>query len=223
MTTKLDIARAIIAFKAAQSKLAQAIDILESSKDKPRYEVKFYSGSYLDRQREANKDKAICYVEQHFNSAINPSTNYSRVIVGSNASLASKMWGSSLAKAYNHAFNIRMFGNYGLVIGGPDGRGDWDIKYTAMPALLLEPLFASSYDGSTVLKTEHGRALLAEILANSIRDEFPDGGLVAFSVGHKGNPDNPRDMGALVLGGGTEAQYAEEVLNLAADMLMGIA
>ena len=33
------------------------------------YQVKFYKGDYLQRQLAANADKAVAYVEHHFNSS----------------------------------------------------------------------------------------------------------------------------------------------------------
>jgi len=184
-----------------------------------KYKVKFYSGDYINRQRAANRDRAICYVEQHFNASASPTSNYAMVVVGSNASETSKRWGAYLAKAYGTAFNIPHFGSEGIAIGGIDGKGNSNLKYTKMPAVLLEPVFCSSYCGSGILRSPQGRKQLASVLVKSIKKVFPDGGLVAFSIGHKGKASNPFDMGALVLGGGTEAEYAEIVLKTAAEML----
>ena len=40
------------------------------------YKVEFYKGDYLERQRKANDDKCVCYVEHHFNSSASSSANY---------------------------------------------------------------------------------------------------------------------------------------------------
>ena len=140
------------------------------------YQVKFYKGDYLQRQLAANADKAVAYVEHHFNSSASASANYAVVVVGSS-------------------------------IGA------------AAPAVLLEPLFASHPQQAEAIRSEAGQAALARILAESIRRFFPDGGLIAFSVGHKYKTSSPNDRGVALAGGGTEADHAEKVLQKAAQLL----
>jgi len=182
------------------------------------YKVKFYKGEYLDRQRAANKDKAVAYVEHHFNSA-GPTANYALVVVGSNASQTSVNWGSWYAKAVAEQFGTQVYRPDGVARGGLDGRGDGNVKHTAMPALLLEPLFVSNPQQADIVRSASGQAALARILAESIRRFFPQGGLIAFSVGHKYKTSRPNDRGAALAGGGTEAEYAEIVLKQAAALL----
>jgi hypothetical protein len=182
------------------------------------YKVKFYKGEYLDRQRAANKDEAVAYVEHHFNSA-GPTANYALVVVGSNASQTSVNWGSWYAKAVAEQFGTQVYRPDGVARGGLDGRGDGNVKHTAMPALLLEPLFVSNPQQADIVRSASGQAALARILAESIRRFFPQGGLIAFSVGHKYKTSRPNDRGAALAGGGTEAEYAEIVLKQAAALL----
>ncbi len=183
------------------------------------YSVKFYKGDYYDRQKAANKDKAVAYIEHHFNSSSSPKSDYAVVIVGSNASQTSKNWGRWYAREIRDQFNTSIGGSDGILVGGWNGRGDSNIKYTKMPALLLEPLFASNPAQAEIIRSESGQALLAQILAESIYRFFPDGGLIAFSVGHKYKKSNPNDRGAALAGGGVEADYAEKVLKKAAELL----
>lgn len=184
------------------------------------YTVKFYKGEYLERQRAANADKAVAYVEHHFNSA-GPTANYALVVVGSNASQTSVNWGSWYAKAVAEQFGSQVYRPDGVAKGGLDGRGDGNVKHTNMPALLLEPLFVSNPQQADILRSESGQAALARILAESIRRFFPLGGLIAFSVGHKYKTSSPNDRGAALAGGGNEADYAEKVLEQAAVLLNG--
>lgn len=183
------------------------------------YTVKFYKGDYLDRQLAANKDKAAAYVEHHFNSSSSVMANYAVVIVGSNASQTSCNWGRWYAKAVAEQFGSRVAGDQGLLIGGFDGRGDGNVKHTGMPAVLLEPLFASNPQQADLIRSDAGQAALARILAESIRRFFPAGGLIAFSVGHKYKKTAPKDRGAALTGGGMEADFAEKVLQQAAELL----
>jgi N-acetylmuramoyl-L-alanine amidase len=177
------------------------------------YTTKFYRGDYPERQRAANTDKAICYVEHHFNAG--PETaNYTCAVVATNASTTSKRWASFYCDAVAKQFGIK---NNGVLLGGDGGRGNGNISQTAMPAILVEPFFVSNPSGALWAKTRQDE--LAKILALSIRTFFPGGGLVAFSVGHKYKNSRPMDRGAAVLGGGNEADLAEQVLLKASSLL----
>ena len=183
------------------------------------YETRFYRGDYRERQRRANRDGAVCYVEHHFNSCADPSAGYSLVIVGSNASAVSRGWGRWYARRVSEEFGTSLGGDNGIKIGGYGGRGDANLRYTRMPAILVEPLFASNPAQAGIIRSDEGQERLAAILVESIRKFFPNGGLVAFSVGHKYKVSSPGDRGAMLSGGGTEADYAEMVLLKAAKML----
>lgn len=185
-----------------------------------KYTVKFVKGDYTARQEAANALKAVAYVEHHFNSG--PSTaGYVSVVVGSNASQTSKNWGRWYAQAIGNAFGVKLYQPDGVVVGGFGGRGDGNLKYTRMPALLLEPLFCSNPLHAGWIRSAQGQQRLAEVLADSIRRFFPDGGTIAFSVGHKYKTSSPKDRGAEVFGGGMEADYAELVLKAAQTLLEG--
>jgi N-acetylmuramoyl-L-alanine amidase len=177
------------------------------------YPVKFYKGDYPERQRAANADKAICYIEHHFNAGP-PTANYTCAVVATNASTTSKRWAAFYCDAVAKHFGIK---NNGVLLGGAGGRGNGNISQTAMPAILVEPFFVSNPDGALWAKTRQDD--LAKILATSIRTFFPGGGLVAFSIGHKYKKSRPNDRGAAVLGGGTEADLAEQVLLKTMEML----
>jgi hypothetical protein len=183
------------------------------------FKVKFYKGDYLQRQQAANADKAAAYVEHHFNSSANATASYAVVVVGSNASSTSRNWGRWYAKAVAEQFGTKVGGDGGILVGGWNGRGDGNVKHTNMPAVLLEPLFASHPQQAEAIRSEAGQAALARILAESIRRFIPGGGLIAFSVGHKYKASSPNDRGAALAGGGTEADHAEMVLQRAATLL----
>ncbi len=185
-----------------------------------KYTVKFYKGEYRHRQDMANLDKAVAYVEHHFNAG-SPTANYTVVIVGSNASRKSIEWGKDYTRAVCKAFSTVPGGDFesGVKVGGYDGRGNGNVVHTKMPAILLEPLFTSNPSHADRMRDRQGQTLLAKALADSIRKHFPNGGLIAFSVGHKYKVSKPADRGAPVVGGGTEADIAENVLLIAKAML----
>jgi len=186
------------------------------------YEVKFYKGNYFTRQQSANDDHAVAYVEHHFNSSSSSTASYAVVVTGSNASQTSKNWGRWYAKAVANHFGTRVSGDDGILVGGWNGRGDGNLRHTRMPAILLEPLFGSNPQHADIIRSDSGQNALARILVESIQRFFPSGGLIAFSVGHKYKQSNPKDRGAALTGGGTEADHAELVLNKAATLLTRI-
>ncbi|MBI3541974.1 MAG: N-acetylmuramoyl-L-alanine amidase, partial [Deltaproteobacteria bacterium] len=104
-----------------------------------------------------------------------------------------------------------------------DGRGDGNLRLTKMPAILLEPLFASNPQHAELIRSESGQLRLARILCESIHRFFPGGGLIGFSVGHKYKTSSPADRGAALNGGGTEADYAELVLSKASSLINELA
>jgi len=185
------------------------------------YNVKYYKGEYIERQKQANSDHCAAYVEQHFNSSDSPA-GYSLVVTGANASAISKNWGRWYAGAVSREFNIPLGGEQGILVGGYNGRGDGNLRHTNMPAILLEPLFASNPLHADWIRSESGQTKLARILCESIQRFFQNGGLIGFSVGHKYKPSKPNDKGAVVFGGGWEADYAEVVLAKAKHMLESI-
>jgi len=182
------------------------------------YEIVWCRGDYGDRQRSANAAGCVCYLEAHFNALANDrpgqSDNPSLCIVGSNASTTSRNWAAWFSARVAATFGIRDAG----VLVGPK-RGDWNVRLTAMPAILIEPLFVSDPEQAEIARSEAGQAKLAGVIAESIRRFFPDGGKVGFSVGHKYKRSAPNDRGAPVHGGGWEAELAEQVLKRAARLL----
>jgi hypothetical protein len=186
------------------------------------YKVKFYKGDYFDRQDQANKDKCVAYVEHHFNSSSNPGAGYSVVITGSNASQTSKNWGRWYAAAVAREFDISIGGDQGIVAGGYGGRGDYNLRFTDMPAILLEPMFASNPQHAQWICSESGQTRLATILCESIQRFFQEDGLIGLSVGHKYKTSNPGDRGTQVSGGGSEADYAEAVLEKTKTLLEAV-
>ncbi|MBW7956859.1 MAG: N-acetylmuramoyl-L-alanine amidase [Deltaproteobacteria bacterium] len=183
------------------------------------YDIRFYSGDYLERQQKANADNCNAYIEHHFNSCTDPKVNYAVVITGANASQTSKNWGRWYASAIAAEFGLPVGGREGIQVGGFNGRGDYNLRFTKMPAILLEPLFASNPVHADIIRSDAGQIKLARILAESIRRFFQDGGRIGFSVGHKYKKSSPNDRGADLVGGGTEADYAEMVLHKAKSLL----
>lgn len=179
---------------------------------------------YKDRQLFANSKKAVLYIEHHFNALEydkpGTSDNPSSVLVATNGSQKSR----DFAKLYSERVSKQWgYPNRGVDIVDSKRAGYWNLYYTSMPAVLLEPLYVSDPEQATLAMSEVGQTALAEILAQTIREQFPQGGLIAFSLGHKyrQNPTHKFDRGAPVKGGNGlgEADIAENVLRLTAELL----
>ena len=112
-----------------------------------KYSVKFYKGDYKTRQLNANQDKAIVYIEQHFNAG-SPIASYALANVGTNAGNTSKKMAASYVQRICQEFDVKPanndFAKNGVSIGGYQHRGNGNLIYTKMPAVLLEPLFGSN-------------------------------------------------------------------------------
>ena len=186
------------------------------------YKVKFYKGDYSARQRAANSDAAVLYVEHHFNGG-SATANYALCNVATNAGKTSKAIASDYVHRVAKAFVVPVanndFASGGVSVGGYNRRGNGNLFYTNMPSVLLEPLFATNPKQAEIIHSEAGRDKLAACLAETIKQFFPHGGLIAFSVGHKYKTSAPRDRGVAVFGGGCEADYAEDVLRRAERLL----
>jgi hypothetical protein len=136
-------------------------------------------GPLWQRQIDANHMGCVCYVEQHLNASTNKDVNYATALVAKLASKKSKDWARDYVALVAKDFDIR---DAGIVVGPP--RGEYNIKYVHAPAILVEPGFVSNHDFANVVQSGGGVDGLALTLVNSIRRNFPEGGLVALSVGH---------------------------------------
>lgn len=181
------------------------------------------TGEYRDRQEAANKAGVDLYLEQHINSSTSDTPDYALGVVATNASERSKevaMWYAAEAGA---RFDV----------GGPDdhdvgygdgvrvgGRGNGNLYYTNMPAVILEPWFASNPTQAKKMNTPSGIREAAELLAETVKMFVPENGSVALSVGHAGKPSRPNDLGAAIVGGGTEAGWSQKVVALAERLIV---
>lgn len=181
------------------------------------YKVKFYTGDYKDRQEKAFQDGAICYVEQHFNATEDPNTNYVIVLITDKASSFTRSWAQLYADKLSEKFGIPKGYDNGIKVIKDGDRGYGNLRHSKMPAILLEPFFLSNAKGLEWGKTRQDE--LAQILVESIYKLFPQGGLVAFSVGHKYKVTSPKDRGAGPFDGIQETDLIEPVMEKAAFIL----
>jgi hypothetical protein len=184
-----------------------------------KYDVSFYTGNYRWRQALANEDNCAAYVEQHFNASESRRDGYTMVLVSYKSSKKVRKWAKWYVKNVARTFGIRQYLGRGILVGGYDGRGNGNLKYLNMPAVLLESLFATNPRHAKWIKNEADQLQLAFILFKSIRKFFPQGGRICFSVGHKYKYYPRNDRGAHVYGGGRESEYAEIILKQAKSLI----
>ena len=204
----------------------------------PMYEVKFFDGDYRQRQEAANKWGADLYFEQHFNALAydDPDTqkdNPILTIVANNASGTSILWANNYSSLVNSTFPqlhmIKAYGNGinldGVVKRKYKERGDFNLRFTDMPAILGEPLFLSDPMSAKLAMDHKMQYDLARCLVDSIVRVLPQGGKIALSIGHMGKTSSPFDRGAPITdkvdnpNKWAEAHIAKMVLDIAAEML----
>jgi hypothetical protein len=144
-------------------------------------------GALRQRQLDANAAGCIAAVEQHLNSVVDTSINYATALVAGNGSAKSKEWARDYVARVAVEFGVRDAG----IVTGPLPRGEGNLKHYSCPAMIVEPGFISNKEFADRIQSGEGIDALARILVDSICGLFPDGGLVALSVGHlyKGTGD----------------------------------
>lgn len=178
-------------------------------------------GPLYQRQVDANKAGCICAVEQHLNASTNRTVNYAMALVARNASEKSKDLARDYTALVAQEFGIR---DAGIVVGPP--RGEYNIKFYHCPAMLVEPGFVSNHDFADRIQSGEGIDALARVLVDAICRNFPDGGLVALSVGHLYR--GTADQGAPVNDEGdapdpafdTEGELNDAIVTAAEEMLL---
>jgi hypothetical protein len=178
-------------------------------------------GPLYQRQVDANDAGCIAAVEQHLNSSTNKIANYTCALVTGNASVRSREWAKDYTARVAREFSIR---DAGVVVDAP--RGMFNIKFYRCPAILLESGFVSNHNFANRIQIGEGIDALAACLVDSICAMFPDGGLVALSVGHLYRGTG--DQGAPVNDEGdapdpafnTEGELNDAIITTAEEMLV---
>lgn len=150
------------------------------------------TGDYDARQKRANQLDAIAYYEEHMNSYALDAPHYGLVEVASNASAKSKEWAADLAARWQAVTGLPT--RMRQIAKG--GRGDYNIRLTDMPACLGEPGPINHAEFDKWMESDTNREALALAVAQSIRSQFPAGGIIALSHGHIGKTSSPGDTGA---------------------------
>ena len=197
---------------------------------------------YRDRQLYANSQGADLYFEGHLNAqaytvdvdgdgipdmdAVGTSDNPASCLVADNASQTSKNIGTFIAEKVSKAFG---YPNRGLVTlkrhaDGSADRAYYNLYYTNMPAVLLEPFYVSDGEQALMAQSEYAQDVIAQIIYKAVLKYLPDGGKVAFSIGHLFKASSKWDRGAPVVNTGgkiAEADLVSLYMHKAADLIEG--
>lgn len=183
------------------------------------YTIRFYHGESKERQLQANCDKCNAYLAARYNYSNNPDDNFTIVAVGSNATNISKRWGRFTAKLISSEFETPLGSKDGILTGGINGRNEYDLVYANMPAIFIEPLFATNPFHAIWIRNKAAQLRMARILVNSIYKLFPNGGTIGFSVNPQEILEISNEYFPGLHGGGNPDQYIETVLRQAAIMM----
>lgn len=187
---------------------------------------------YRARQLYANSQKCHIYIEFHFNAAQYDKPGFednpASCLVADNASPLTQDIAREFALQVSTEFG---YPNRGMVKLRKGDRGYYNLFYTNMKAILIEPLYVSDVEQAKVALSTEGQKKIARIVNNVVRKFFPDGAKVAFSLGHKCRETSIFDRGAPVVVALTpegdhilhktmaEADCAEKVMMFAKAML----
>ena len=183
-----------------------------------KYDILRPQGDYPDRQEAANAFGAKLYIEQHFNAIAGDketdSDNYALSLVAHNASNMSR----DIAAFYSAwAAECTGLHDAGVLQRKYRERGDYNLRFTDMPAFIAEPCFISDASQEKWAASDAGRESLAMVLVRTVEHFLPKGGRIALSTGHKYK--SKYDPGAVGPGRNTEAELADGVIDRACEML----
>jgi hypothetical protein len=168
------------------------------------------TGTYYQRQKAANAADADLYFELHANSVDSPEPDYGMCVVARRHSKKSMDIAQFMARGFGEAFDVGhstdIYGSNGVRIGGA---GDYNLRFTNMPAVLFEPGFASNPEQARLMESPEGMNAYAELFFDMIQRFRPNAQLVHLSIGHLGSKPGRNDMGAEWKGDrfGLEADY----------------
>jgi hypothetical protein len=155
-------------------------------------------GTFKSLNWQINAKRASLRVDCHFNSGP-PGFNYSHVGVKEGDAEAAKI-GQTLSNLTAQKLRIQ---NKGARPVNATQNGYAIVRDMNCPALLWEPCFCSDPLGAEAIKNE--RWQLHETFIETVKYHLDSSALIALVAGHAHKEAG--DSGALVYGGGTEAEY----------------
>ena len=177
---------------------------------------------YRDRQLYANSMGAVAFIQGHLNASAydkpGVQDNPASCLVASNSGTKTREMAQYFADEVSKEFG---YPNRGCIVTENGDAGYWNLYYAKGNSILLEPLYVSDSDQALMAQSEQGQDRIAQIVANLVRKFYPDGGIIAFDIGHKFKVSSPYDRGAPVTGTKNlgEADLVEIYMHKAADLL----
>jgi peptidoglycan hydrolase-like protein with peptidoglycan-binding domain len=182
------------------------------------YRVINLKGDYSSREYAANTAGAAMVWHQHFNS-FNDTVSYALVEIAYPVSDREMAVATEIAKGYNALIGGGLGSGDGVKVLSDGDRAEYIIDGNK-EAYISEPLFVSNpLQAAWVMNPENLKAI-AKVNVDVIKKYYPDGSLIALSVGHKYKVSSPNDRGAAVAGQAVmEADLNEIVINYMIEML----
>jgi len=179
-----------------------------------------YTGK-RERQKQAAAEKCDIVIEFHFNSSNNPAASGTEVW-HRQYSFPSR----HLAVILHDRITALGFKPRGVKSAIPDSRASFINAYPVdCLVVLLEPAFISNSTDAQKLHQDGFLPKLAEAIVSGIKDfikttSYRKFEIIGLSVGHKYKTSNPADRGARCIFGDFEADHAESLAKLVADLLL---
>lgn len=184
------------------------------------YKVIILKGDYSAREYAANTAGAALVWHQHFNSAASASS-YALMEIAYPVTDREKIVAAEVAAAYNTLLHGGLGWGDGVRVLSDGDRAEYIIDGNK-EAYISEPLFVSNPAQAAWIVQDANLQAIAKANVDVIKRHYPDGSVIALSVGHKYKTSNPGDRGASVVGYAPtimEADLNEKVINFMAAML----
>jgi hypothetical protein len=146
------------------------------------YSIKFLYGESKEKQQIANLYQCIGYLEIEFGNSCNESFDETSASVASNSLPFTRNWAYELVQLISNDFSTHLAGKNGILIGGVNGLHEADLMYANIPAVKICPFCSSHSNFLSKINSKSTQLRIARNIVKSICNNFPNGGLIAFSI-----------------------------------------
>lgn len=184
------------------------------------YRTMILRGDYSKREYDANVAHADAVWHQHVNS-FNSSAAYALVEVARPVTERELAVAKAAADGYARIFGGGLGSGDGVKVLEDGDRAEYIIDNNR-EAYISEPAFGSNPAQARMLADPAVQRAIAQVNVDALRAHYPDGALIALSVGHKYKTSAPNDRGCVIVGTGLmEADVNEAIIGYMAELLGG--
>jgi hypothetical protein len=184
------------------------------------YRTVILKGDYSKREYDANNAGADAVWHQHINS-FNAIASYGLVEVARPVTDREMAVARAAAEGYARIFGGGLGSGDGVKVLEDGDRGEYIIDGNR-EAYISEPAFGSNPAQAAMLARPDIQRAIAQENVDALRAHYPDGSLIALSVGHKYKTSAPNDRGCVIVGTGLmEADVNEAIIGYMDELLSG--